>query len=271
MSILETQLKNNQLFHAYIFEGEDEKKNLSFANDFAKEVFLINGVDLNQESNPDLYIIDNESDIIDINTIRSLTKDISLSPTNNKVKIYIIHNAQNLRDEGSNALLKTIEELKEYNLVIFTTTNSNLILKTIRSRCQIVNVPKNEKNYNVDMAKLSSIVKDIYQKDLMWFYLNKDFFDGYKDNKEEILDGFIDLFQLLILFKYEKYIEVPGEVKFNLGYLSNMSFDEIESQLELINKIKIGQRTNINYDLSIEEIIFNIYKGGMLQSERSGH
>ena len=50
-----------------------------------------------------------------------------------------------------------------------------------------------------------------------------------------------------------------------------MSFDEIESQLELINKIKIGQRTNINYDLSIEEIIFNIYKGGMLQSERSGH
>ena len=30
MSILETQLKNNQLFHAYIFEGEDEKKKSIF-------------------------------------------------------------------------------------------------------------------------------------------------------------------------------------------------------------------------------------------------
>ena len=48
-----------------------------------------------------------------------------------------------------------------------------------------------------------------------------------------------------------------------------MTFDQIENHIELVNKVKKGLKTNINYDLSIEEIIFNIYRGGMLQSECS--
>lgn len=269
MSILERQLKNNQLFHAYIFEGENDIENLSFAKEFANEVFKTKGLDLNNETNPDLYVIDNNDNIIDINTIRLLTKDISLSPTNKKIKIYIINNAQNLRDEGSNALLKTLEELKDYNMVIFTTTNSNLMLKTIRSRCQIISLANNKKIYNVDMVKLSSIIKDIYQGKLISFYQNKDFFISFKEDKLDILDGFLDLFQLILLYKYKKDLKMGEDVKFNLSYLAKMTFDQIENHIELINKVKTGLKTNINYDLSIEEIIFNIYMGGMLQSERS--
>ena len=269
MSILERQLKNNQLFHAYIFEGENDIDNLSFAKEFANEVFKTKGLDLNNETNPDLYVIDNNDNIIDINTIRLLTKDISLSPTNKKIKIYIIHNAQNLRDEGSNALLKTLEDLKDYNMIIFTTTNSNLMLKTIRSRCQIISLANNKKIYSVDMAKLSSIIKDIYQGKLISFYQNKDFFASFKEDKLDILDGFLDLFQLILLYKYKKDLKIGEDVKFNLSYLAKMTFDQIENHIKLINKVKTGLKTNINYDLSIEEIIFNIYMGGMLESERS--
>ncbi|WP_049944459.1 hypothetical protein [Anaerococcus provencensis] len=269
MSILERQLKNNQLFHAYIFEGENDIDNLSFAKEFANEVFKTKGLDLNNETNPDLYVIDNNDNIIDINTIRLLTKDISLSPTNKKIKIYIINNAQNLRDEGSNALLKTLEELKDYNMVIFTTTNSNLMLKTIRSRCQIISLANNKKISNLDMVKLSSIIKDIYQGKLISFYQNKDFFASFKENKLDILNGFLDLFQLVLLYKYKEDLKIGEDVKFNLTYLADMTFDQIENHIELVNKVRTGLKTNINYDLSIEEIIFNIYMGGMLQSERS--
>lgn len=269
MSILESQIKNNQLFHAYIFEGENDSDNLRLAKEFANEVFKTKGLDINSDSNPDLFIIDNDDNIIDINTIRLLSKDISLSPTNKKIKIYIIHNAHNLRDEGSNALLKTLEELKDYNMIIFTTTNSNLMLKTIRSRCQIISLANNKKVYNVDMVKLSSIIKDIYQGKLISFYQNKDFFSSFKENKLDILDGFLDLFQLVLLYKYKKDIKIGEDVNFNLRYLDKMTFDQIENHIELVNKVKKGLKTNINYDLSIEEIIFNIYKGGMLQSERS--
>ena len=41
-----------------------------------------------------------------------------------------------------------------------------------------------------------------------------------------------------------------------------ISMDEIEKAIFLIEDIQNATRTNINYDLSIEKIIFNIFREG---------
>ena len=116
MTILERQLANNNLSNAYIIEGEDVGYNLKYSLDFAKEVF--DSYDVKSSINSDLSVIDKE--IIDISTIRTLIKDMVIRPTNGKIKIYIIHNAQNLRIEAANAMLKSLEELKDYILIILS-------------------------------------------------------------------------------------------------------------------------------------------------------
>ena len=122
MSFKNSEIDVKSLSNAYIFEGKNEEENKAFALDFAREVFSYYGID--DINNPDLYLIDKEAAVIDIETIRQVLKDIYLRPYNGRIKIYIIHNAQNLRQEGSNAMLKSLEELKDYVKIIFTCTLS---------------------------------------------------------------------------------------------------------------------------------------------------
>ena len=66
MSILDEQLKNDKLASAYIFEGKNPSSNKEFALDFAKNVFSSYKVASDIENNPDLYVLDKEGDVIDI-------------------------------------------------------------------------------------------------------------------------------------------------------------------------------------------------------------
>ncbi|MDU0894517.1 MAG: DNA polymerase III subunit delta, partial [Anaerococcus sp.] len=102
---LNRQINQNTLSHAYIFESANEEYNLDYALNFAKKIFENKGVFVDNDLNPDLYIIDKGKDIIDIQSIRTLLKDTALKPSNNIIKIYIIHNSHNMRTEGFNAML----------------------------------------------------------------------------------------------------------------------------------------------------------------------
>lgn len=257
---LDTQINQNSLSHAYIFESANESYNLDFANDFAKKVFESKGVYIENNINPDLYIIDKGNEIINIESVRALLKDTALKPSNNIIKIYIIHNAHNMRTEGFNAMLKTIEELKSYNIVIFTTKNKDLLLPTIRSRCQIIRQNADEIKSDIDLDRLSEILAETYRGNISQFYQNKAFFESYKNDKSLMFDGLIDIFEMVVKEKY-----MPGLVNSNLNIkkLADINLSQIEEIINLIYTIKIGLKNNINYDLAIEEVIFSVYKGGI--------
>ena len=147
-------------------------------------------------------------------------------------------------------------------MVIFTTTNSNLLLPTIRSRCQIISLNSGKKDNNVDYDKLSEIIAEVYKGNIGYYYQNKSFFESYKnDNKSRIIDAYMDIFQEVINYKYGKS-SLTEDVNLNIKKLENLSFDKIEEIINLLYTIKIGFKNNINYDLAMEEIIYSIYKGG---------
>ena len=63
------------------------------------------------------------------------SSDVLEKPIKGSKKIYIINNSENMTKEAQNALLKTLEEPPEYAVIILVTSNENLLLNTIKSRC----------------------------------------------------------------------------------------------------------------------------------------
>lgn len=259
MSFKNSEIDVKSLSNAYIFEGKNEEENKAFALDFAREVFSYYGID--DINNPDLYLIDKEAAVIDIETIRQVLKDIYLRPYNGRIKIYIIHNAQNLRQEGSNAMLKSLEELKDYVKIIFTCTNRYNLLATIRSRCQIIPIKTEENELDIDMDRVFGIISDIYNGKIETYYKNKEFFAKYKDDRQTIYKALLKVYQDLISYNYNKD-GLDYNTKYILKKFPQVSVDEIEKAIFLIEDIQNAARTNINYDLSIEKIIFNIFREG---------
>jgi DNA polymerase III subunit delta' len=73
---------------------------------------------------------------IRINSIRSLTGKIYLTVPANNVKVFLISEADKMRQEAANALLKILEEPPAKSLLILTTSKINALPQTIAGRCQ---------------------------------------------------------------------------------------------------------------------------------------
>lgn len=73
---------------------------------------------------------------IRISSIRQIKRDIFLTNTKDKKKIFIISDADKMNIQSSNALLKILEEPPGNSLIILTTSRINFLLPTIFGRCQ---------------------------------------------------------------------------------------------------------------------------------------
>lgn len=72
-----------------------------------------------------------------IATIREWQADISLRPYEGRRRVLILHDAERLNEESSNAMLKTLEEPPPYATLILV-ANSTDLLPTIVSRCRVL-------------------------------------------------------------------------------------------------------------------------------------
>ena len=94
-----------------------------------------------QEKAQNLYrraVFPGKNPFIGIGTIRSLKKDAGYKLYEGRKKIFIIAEAEQMRIEAANALLKLLEEPPQNLMLILITANIYKILPTIKSRCQLV-------------------------------------------------------------------------------------------------------------------------------------
>ncbi len=73
---------------------------------------------------------------IRINSIRSLVSKIYLSAPAGNVKVFLITEAEKMKQEAANALLKVLEEPPKNSMIILTTSRINALPETIAGRCQ---------------------------------------------------------------------------------------------------------------------------------------
>ncbi len=89
------------------------------------------------KNDPDFLFLDSENSI-GIDQIRKLQKKLSFKPFQSNFKIAFINHAENLTLPAQQALLKNLEEPPAHTIIILSAPNSDLLLPTIISRCQII-------------------------------------------------------------------------------------------------------------------------------------
>ncbi len=144
---LKTQLSSGKLSHAYLFTGSRGTGKTSSAKILAKAVNCENP----QGGNPcncckSCIAIDSGScmDVLEIDAasnngvdnVRDLRDDAVYTPSQVKMRVYIIDEVHMLSISAFNALLKIIEEPPEHLLFILATTELHKVPATILSRCQ---------------------------------------------------------------------------------------------------------------------------------------
>jgi len=87
---------------------------------------------------PDLHLLEplpDKRDIV-IDQVRELQQVLSLRPYEASRKACLIHPAERMTVGAANSLLKTLEEPPGHAVIILLASQSDLLLPTVRSRCQ---------------------------------------------------------------------------------------------------------------------------------------
>ncbi len=90
-----------------------------------------------QGHHPDVRLLDG-TDPLKIDDIRTLQRDLSLSPYEGYYRVVLLANFERATTAAANALLKTLEEPAAQVVLILTAIDPGGLLPTIVSRCQVV-------------------------------------------------------------------------------------------------------------------------------------
>ena len=151
LRFLQAALKSGRLGHALLFHGEDRIGKRLVAKVLAQAINCEAAPPLSPPdacgtcrschqidigSHPDVTIIQATSGKGETDQTREIESRFIYRPLVGSRKIVILDNADLLRQEAANALLKTIEEPPPDSLIILVSAYPECLLPTIRSRCQ---------------------------------------------------------------------------------------------------------------------------------------
>ena len=119
--------------HAYLFYGPQGVGKRSFARAFGREL-----LGTERLVHPDLYELEALGEMIRIDAIRELRRDLHMRPFEADRRVYLVHDAHLLNEDAADALLKDLEEPPSYAVIVLVADDLGPIPETIRSRCQLV-------------------------------------------------------------------------------------------------------------------------------------
>ena len=145
---LRKAIEYHKISHAYILSGEEGMGKKTLADAFAMTLLCERSdkepcmqchacKQMMSGNHPDVFRVTHEKPgSIGVDDIRTQINDtIYIKPYSSSYKIYLVDEAEKMTPQAQNALLKTIEEPPAYAVILLMTTNQELFLPTILSRC----------------------------------------------------------------------------------------------------------------------------------------
>jgi DNA polymerase-3 subunit delta' len=102
---------------------------------------------------------------IRINSIRDLISKSYLSTSRNYKKIFIVSEADKMKQEAANALLKVLEEPPKNSVLILTTSKLNSLPQTVIGRCQRIHFEPLAEELITEKILASESTRNGYTKD----------------------------------------------------------------------------------------------------------
>ncbi|WP_117161606.1 DNA polymerase III subunit delta' [Paraliobacillus sp. X-1268] len=148
--MLTNMIARDRLAHAYLFQGDKGTGKEVMSTLLAKSIFcqhIANGepchvckdcVRITSGNHPDVHKIIPDGSSIKKEQIVHLQKEFTYTGLESNQKVYIIVDAEKMTTNAANRLLKFLEEPNRQTTAILLTENTQGLLDTIRSRCQIM-------------------------------------------------------------------------------------------------------------------------------------
>lgn len=226
-------LSSGSVSHAYIINGER-----SSGKEFIAKIFAM-ALQCEQQTtdpcnecqsckqamsgnHPDIIWVSHEKPAtIGVEDIRGgINNDIVIKPYSSKWKIYLINEAEKMTVQAQNALLKTLEEPPAYAVILLLTSNIDVLLPTILSRCVVLNMKP---------------VPDELVKEYLMTQVR------IPDYKADVCTAFArgNLGKAKALAASEEFDNIKTEAVSLLKYIRDMEITDILSAIKKINDYKI--------------------------------
>lgn len=264
-----SKYSENKLSHAYLIETNNLELLLS---DLLILIQMLNCPDtyepncskcnlchlITKNTIPSLKIIFPDGQFIKKNQIEELKLNFSTIPVYSRFNTYIINEADRLNSSSANAMLKFLEEPEPNILGFFLTTNKDIMLDTIKSRCQILTINYQNNDFLTNLKIPPEEISNL--QDITKNYLTKVNSNLPINHKVEILNHYAEreqittLFQLILQIYYHKYLSL-----LNKEYAKNLLniYNSNENISQIIKKMQIISHnlTNLSYNVNIELLL----------------
>jgi len=268
--------RENKLAHAYLIETN----NLTSAINDIKELIKIINCSTEYKENctscnlcnlinknllPSLKIIEPDGTSIKKNQIEELKESFLSMPIYSKYNIYVISNAEKLNPSSANSMLKFVEEPTDGIIGFFITSNKDVMIDTIKSRCQAIIL-----NYETkSLIEELNITSDEYEKyiEIVKRYLEKVDSSRVINNKKDILSIYSErkdienLLKIIFNIYYQTFLK-----KLNKDYNEEIvnifeikeSIEELSVKLNIITKILGEMSYNVSTELILDRFVIEM-------------
>ena len=266
----------DQVGHAFILEGDSGEGWRKLAEEFAATVQCEHrnfcgrcpSCQAYQSGNhPDIIQVTHEKkDSIGVDEIRAqLVDDMAIKPYSSPYKVYLVDEAEKLTVQAQNALLKTLEEPPVYGIILLLTTNTEMLLSTIRSRCINLKVRSGGRVSlgltEEQRAELFALVHDLPD------YRAAELADKAKKIKEwkqdiaSLLNFFRYWYRDVLVWKSTQgkgLLMFPEEERYYRARSEALSYAQLNRIFDQIQEAESRVRSNVNYELTWELLLLEM-------------
>ena len=223
---LSNVIDENKLSHAFLVESNNYEEVMNSVFKLFLEKKMIFNID-DIENNISVRILRPIDNLIDKDQILNLQEFLSTMSFDGYYKLFFILNAGLMNEQSVNKLLKVLEEPNEKVVGFLISDNSNELLPTLISRCQVLKNDIDASNVEVDEDIFNNLCK----------FKNFNFEDYIKFK--------------VVVSKLDKVVINNLFLKY-LAYLDNENDIFYLKVNDFLNNI----RYNVNIDLALDKLYF---------------
>lgn len=281
-SLLTNMVEQDKITHSYLFLGPSGVGKTLFAKEFAKMILCVGEqkpcgtckscLQLEEKNQPDFIMLEPEDGAIKIEKIRQMQAKILEKPIISSRKVYVIKDADTMTKEAGNCLLKTLEEPPAFITIILVASNESLLLNTIRSRCMKVLFHK------IEQESLKKYLQEHHVIEKVTVERLKSYAGSIEraiqiEEKKEIYDeiqrifGNVEQYSLLDVKDKLDCLYKNKDIIYDLLDNINLIFmqkaitnTKYITYIETIEEVKKNLKSNSNYDMSIDKILYKIWE-----------